>query len=346
MKFISDPKLKQRIEQLIDTNNLNVSLSDMFLSIINNPDIKDPSDLDELIDYWELDIDNSENNELIEKYIKGSIKLIKPEIYMSNSYYQAIKIKPINNSEYSLISDFYKPNEIFALDDIDVDDNYIEHTTLGYFPSKFPFIALNHRDITWMSITPNEIETMKSHIENASGNVVVFGLGLGYYPFMISAKQNVKSITIVEKDETIIKIFKEYLLPQFPNKNKIKIVQDDALNYHIPQSTNYVFIDLWHNAEDGIDLFVKFKSREKLSPSIKFSYWLENSFYAFLRRCFLTLLEEQFLRIPGLDYSHQETSFDKIVNALYSHTKNLTISSVEQLDKLLTNQELLKLIIG
>lgn len=33
----------------------------------------------------------------------------------------------------------------------------------------------------WMAIKPNEIETMRQPIARAAGQVVAFGLGMGYY---------------------------------------------------------------------------------------------------------------------------------------------------------------------
>ena len=43
-----------------------------------------------------------------------------------------------------------------------------------------------------MSLKPNEIETMEQPIENANGNILVYGLGLGYFAFMASQKNSVK----------------------------------------------------------------------------------------------------------------------------------------------------------
>ena len=59
-----------------------------------------------------------------------------------------------------------------------------------------------------MSITPNEIETMEEAVKAATGKVIVYGLGLGYYPYMISLKDEVKEIVIVENDIKIINLFK------------------------------------------------------------------------------------------------------------------------------------------
>mgnify|MGYP004628899591 FL=1 len=126
-----------------------------------------------------------------------------------------------------------------------------------------------------MLITPNEIETMSESISEAYGNVLTYGLGLGYYQYMISNKDNVKSITIIEKDQNIIDLFTKYILPQYKYKNKIKIINEDALKYKYNNEYDYVFVDIWHDPSDGIELYTKMKQLEK--PNIKYSYWIEKT---------------------------------------------------------------------
>jgi spermidine synthase len=101
-----------------------------------------------------------------------------------------------------------------------------------------------------MSITPNEIETMKGPIDKALGNVLTFGLGLGYYAYMTSQKDNVESITVVESNEDVIDLFNKCVLPQFGNaQKKIKIIKADAFeyaqNYIYNGKYDFVFTDLW-----------------------------------------------------------------------------------------------------
>ena len=93
------------------------------------------------------------------------------------------------------------------------------------------FPAILENDRIWMTITPNEIETMKEAVDGAFGHVLTFGLGLGYYAYMVSEKDNVESITIVEINEDVIHLFNKYVLPQFKNARKIKIIKADAFEY-------------------------------------------------------------------------------------------------------------------
>ena len=142
-----------------------------------------------------------------------------------------------------------------------------------------------------MTVTPNEIETMAIPLEKAHGNIAVFGLGLGYYAYMVSEKKNVSHITIIERDKDAISLFREYLLPQFPNKNKICIVQADAFDYlnleMKKESVDFAFVDLWHDVSDGLPLYLRLRKMEAAFPNTEFQYWIEPSMLIFLRSLFL-----------------------------------------------------------
>lgn len=95
---------------------------------------------------------------------------------------------------------------------------------------------------------------MQKSIEEAFGHVLTFGLGLGYYAYIVSAMSQVEFVTIVEVNPQISSLFRQYLLPQFPQRQKIHIVQAEAFNYarnHLASGMfDYVFTDLWHDAAE------------------------------------------------------------------------------------------------
>lgn len=131
-----------------------------------------------------------------------------------------------------------------------------------------------------MSVCPSEISSMQQPIAQAHGNVLVLGLGLGYYPLMISEKKEVSTITIIEIQPEIIQLFKEHLLPQFPHKDKIRIITADAFRYLSSVSTgdyDFCFADIWENQIDGAKCYVHIKEEEKRLVGTEFSYWIEDS---------------------------------------------------------------------
>lgn len=234
-----------------------------------------------------LDIlDKNEDKEFFNTYFPKIIKKLKTSEYKENSYFKKI-INPkitLNNIEFKY--DFYKPYEGFVFNDIEVDKDGRMFPQIGFFEETFKYPAILENGRVWMTITPNEIETMKSPIEKAYGKVLTFGLGLGYFQYMISNKMNVSEVYIVDSNEDIIKLFSKYILPQFENSNKIKIIKMDAFEFLQKEMKNYlfdyVFSDLWHDVSDGVDMYLKIKEYEKIYPNIEFEYWIEKSIKAYL----------------------------------------------------------------
>lgn len=221
------------------------------------------------------------------EYLKKSVKMLSAEEYRNNPYLKNIKIPKKKVSTWELGYQSYQPYEGFIYDDIEVLDNFREIPKIGFFEEEFSFPTVFEDGVEWMAIKPNEIETMKPHIEKMSGDVVVFGLGIGYFAYMVSEKADVSSVTVVERDSSVIKLFENYILPQFENKDKIKIVKSDAFTYAknqmINQKHDCAFVDLWHDVSDGVELYIKMKKLEAKSPNTEFSYWIEKSILSNIR---------------------------------------------------------------
>ena len=216
-------------------------------------------------------------------------------------------------------------------------------SNIGYFPQEFQYLAVMKKDVVWMSTDPNEINTMRESIKEARGHVVAFGLGLGYFPIMAANKDEVIDVVVVEKDQKIIDIFNRHILPLFSKREKIRIVHDDAFHYAKHIHCDYLFIDIWHNPEDGLPLYLRFKQELK-GKTFKVSYWLEKSILSMYRRCLLTIVEESFEGYNDKNYQKAENEYDEIINRLYFKTKDIVISSFEDLIKILQDKELKTLV--
>lgn len=343
-------KNKQLVQSVISTNNINMNVADvltnafMCIDAINPDEVKQyiKEGLDEneaiyncLFDFIGVSKDDEESQKVLSKYFLNNLKKLNPSDYINNSYVKAIK-KTGRKGKYALKIIDYAPYQLFAYDDIKI-NGYKEYSQIGYFDHKFSYLALTEGGNIWMSLNPNEIETMKPYINKAKGNVLVLGLGMGYVPFMLSLKNCVKSITIIEKDQEIINLFNELIYPSFVNKEKIKIIKGDAIEFARKSQKegtyDYIFADLWHDPEDGLPLFVALKQINK-----NIDCWLETSMYALLRRCMIALLEEQLNGLKEEDYRFAKTYTDKVINIFYRKTKNL---SIERLDDLLSDDSLL-----
>ena len=234
-----------------------------------------------------LSEDDKEAKLFEREYLKKSVKKLNPDEYKQNPYFKNIVIPKKKVSTWELGYQSYQPYEGFVYDDIDVLGNYREIPKIGFFTEEFSFPTVFEDGVEWMAIKPNEIETMKPHIEKMWGDVCVFGLGIGYFAYMVSEKTNVSSVTVVERDSSVINLFEKYILPQFPNKDKIKIVKSDAFDFVKKQMAekkfNCAFVDLWHDVSDGVDLYVKMKKLEAKSPTTEFCYWIEKSILSNIR---------------------------------------------------------------
>lgn len=225
---------------------------------------------------------------IIEKdYLSKGVKGLSPEEYLNNPFLKNISIPEKREGKWDLGYQTYKAYEGFIYRDIIVENDYTEIPQIGYFDKEFSYPTVFEDGREWMAIKPNEIETMKEPIEKAQGRVLVYGLGIGYFTYMVSEKSNVDSVTVIERDENAISLFKKYILPQFPNKQKIKVIQSDAFEYAKDEmkkgNFNYVFTDLWHDVSDGVDLYVRMKKFEALCPNSKFEYWIEKSILSSIR---------------------------------------------------------------
>ena len=354
MKITKNSELIKYIQQVIDTNNININVADMLMTAFNYVDIFNPEEikqyvkeglseneavLETLYDFYQLDKNNDENVSIMNEYFLNNFKALKNDEYLSNPYVETIK-EAGRYRKYALKMLKYEPYQLFAYDEIKVTKDYKEYSAIGYFKKPFSYLALTEGNDVWMSLNPNEIETMKQYIASAKGNVLVLGLGMGYVPFMMSLKDEVKKITIVEKDPDIISLFNNLIYPHFTNKNKIEIIKDDAVNYvKSHQKYDYIFADLWHDPEDGLNLFIKLKRINRNIPC-----WLETSLIALLRRCMVTLLEETLQGSNEGDYMHARTTTDKVINRFYLKTKNILLENKEDVFNLLRDETLWSLV--
>ena len=128
---------------------------------------------------------------------------------------------------------------------------------------------------------------MKEPIARASGNVLTLGLGLGYFAFHASQKETVTSVTVIEREHDVIELFQKLILPQFPHKEKIRIIRADAFDYmqtELPKASyDFIFADLWHDASDGLELYLKLKQMESNAHGTPTDYWIEPSLLSCLR---------------------------------------------------------------
>ena len=176
-------------------------------------------------------------------------------------------------------------------------------------------------------------------IQIAKGKVLTLGLGLGYFAFMASLKEEVREVHIVEMDLDLIKAFEKYLLPLFPHKDKIHIHKADA--FHFIESIkdrdyDFIFSDLWHDVSDGLPMYLKLKKYFDSFKATKRMYWIEGSIVTYLRSLVIGVMKDEYNRI--------ENEYDEIQLTIKSNLKDYVLHNSYELDALLSIQGLFKVI--
>ncbi len=206
------------------------------------------------------------------------------EQYDSDPFLRSIHVRDALIGDFLLMNAEYARGEFFQYDMPDLESDLVV-PFLGFCSENVIFPAVYEKEMPWVSVCPSEINSMNREIGKAQGNCLILGLGLGYYPYRISFSDAVKSITIIERQQEIIDLFKRYILPQFPYKDKITVVKSDAYAYLdnvVPGQFDFCFADIWEGQKDGAYHYARIKPYEYKLPGTLFTYWIEKEIKYFL----------------------------------------------------------------
>lgn len=234
---------------------------------------------------------NADDRRMERLYFVPGLRERSPGEYRNDRYVRTVRFPSLSAGKWRFTQSSYLPWEPFVCGHPLVTPEFREIPQLGYFREEFSFPSVSESGVEWMSVKPNEIETMKEPIAAAHGRVLTYGLGLGYFTFHASEKPEVASVTVIERDPDLIALFREHLLPQFPNREKISLIQADAFAFtEQPLCTDafdFAFVDLWHDQSDGLPMYLRMKRLERRFPGTVFSYWIEPTLLSSLRHMVL-----------------------------------------------------------
>lgn len=111
---------------------------------------------------------------------------------------------------------------------------------------------------TWMSLTPMELESHMPHIAAAHGHVLCVGLGLGMYLYNILQKPEVTRVTLIEKEETVLRLLeKRANMKEWPGIEKLraKVFKDVFSDYAknctpVQDGFDVIYADIWETLGD------------------------------------------------------------------------------------------------
>ncbi len=241
---------------------------------------------------------NGDDRRFLRNYLLPAVNQLDSSRYTENPYYQNIRIPHRHMGGWELKTETYPPYRGFVCNDPIVRRDLTDIPQIGFFDCPFSFPAILEDGNEWMTLTPVDLDTCDQAIASARGRVITFGMGLGYFAYMASCKEEVESVTVVDISPDVIELFRECILPQFLHPEKIHIVCADAFAYaenDMPKENfDYAFVDTWRDVSDGLPMYIRMKHLERLSPQTKFDYWIEGSILSHLRGLVFEQLWEQF----------------------------------------------------
>jgi spermidine synthase len=98
-----------------------------------------------------------------------------------------------------------------------------------------------------MSTSKLEQLIYQNFIDNATGDVLIFGLGLGFIIFPLLTDESITSVTVIDNDVDIINTVSP-IIEKYDVYNKLQIVEGDLNTYHqqIPtEKYDYIYFDIW-----------------------------------------------------------------------------------------------------
>jgi hypothetical protein len=281
-------------QQIRRYNSETMHLLSLYLNLL--PDIITPDAIEELVRDADIEREYAyammlasvcgldiagRDRAYFEAYFVPMIREMDPFEFEIDPYYDSIRIPEKKLGKWELKMMELRPCEAFVRDDFCVYPDGRMIPQIGFFMRTFPYPAALEGGREWMTLMPNETNTTKPAINFSEGKVLTYGLGLGYFAYMSALKENVESVTVVERSRDVIDLVKKYILPQLPNPEKLEIVESDAFEFAEKRMQeggyNTVFTDIWHDPSDGCDLYLRMKTYEKLLPDAKFVYWVEDT---------------------------------------------------------------------
>lgn len=231
-----------------------------------------------------LDTEHSERDRnRYNNYLRPSLKKLDHSLFDSNPYLQEIRWHNTRNDTIELTTLHYEPYELMPCGDTVFDINQRLNAPIGFFDQRWSYPALLENGRIWMSVTPNEIITMQRGIERVHGDVVVLGMGMGYYAMQAARKAEVSRVRIVELNTKIIESVGSMVLPQCKGWEKMEVIQADAMDYMAQGGrADYIYADLWHDVGDGLEIYKHLKGLEPLWEGAECDYWIEDSMLCYM----------------------------------------------------------------
>ena len=131
----------------------------------------------------------------------------------------------------------------------------------------YTYTKLSDKNGVWMSNTPMETVSNQNFINKANGDVLIFGLGIGLIVFPLLNCDDVKSITIVEKEQELINMVGKHIV-----SDKVTILLGDADTMEFDKGIKFdtIYFDIWQDiSSDNYEHIVALHKRYRKNLNTK-----------------------------------------------------------------------------
>ena len=267
---------------------------------------------------------------------------IEKKDYINNPYLQNINFKDVKLKDFSYETVTIEKGYLFNIDEIQDDKNkeLNDYMILRAYKQDTDMMFLKQGKQEWMMASISEFRTNDPYAKKAHGNIITFGLGIGYFVYMASLNENVKSITVIEKSKEVIELFNQ-IKDQFPNKD-INIINGDAFDYFNEQylkQFDYIYVDIYQNNIDGRNMIEKLL-KQYLPPYDKCNFWIENSCLSIVKSLIFIYYYEQVYKTK----IKIEKNNIKLMNKVryYLDNLDLNVNDVNTLKQIMYNKQLIR----
>jgi spermidine synthase len=134
---------------------------------------------------------------------------------------------------------------------------------------------LLHDGQVWMSVTPVEIESQGLGVRLARGNVLIFGLGLGWAAAAAAMLPGVDRVTVVERDPDVLALHADCdIFGQLPEaaRSRLALVEGDAFDWRPDRPVDLLLADIWLPFVEG-DRFAEVKAMQANVGAAAIHFW-------------------------------------------------------------------------
>ena len=254
---------------------------------------------------------------------------INSDTWYKNPYVKHVKFSDLKNKHFSYKKVLIEKGYLFNADSImdDKDRELKDWMKLRALDKDIETLFLLQDNKEWMMAVPSEFYTNDPYAKKAKGNVITFGLGIGYFTYMTLLNKNVDSITIIEKSKEVIDLFKE-IKKYFPHPEKIKIINADAFDYFKENKLkkyDYIYVDIWQSNEDGRIIIEKLL--EQYNPPLdKCDFWIEKSCLNVIRTLIYLYYDENVYNKKNKVTKEYKSLMNKV--RLYFNSLDITVSDI------------------